>query len=437
MVGIPYNEEKEPPVHLNEGEHYIFDRYVFLGLTPDAAENDIHTAIRNKRAANHPDAFNQQTKDHQPDMLAKAEHNRILVDICAEILTNPARKAAYDERLAWFREHHPELISDDGREIQGSGLFFVAVDQLLSGEPPDHSFMERALSEADVKDRALNRLRRDYQECLQDPDAPPTEREATREDLLEALLKRLEVMRYREDYAWQKAGVYGMRQYAPKVPYIDDYKATIADRIAEVRKKDIPEAVATKAAGLISGLTPPLLLTDERHGGSGQEPGALARLEDVDIERITAQLQEAFEQRTHTLKMLSGQKQALLQEIFSLLSTDSVAEGKTSGKTEIVLLLPKENGPPVAALSMLFEDRALKEERVMRGSDDRTEALLGKTLDEMRALPLEHNTYAIEYHPELTEYTHAFLSYCYQKYKGEELGFPLEKTGRHTTPGTP
>ncbi|MFO0006395.1 MAG: hypothetical protein ACK559_35255, partial [bacterium] len=46
-----------------EGVDYIFDRYAFLKLEPDATEEAIKEAITLKRCANHPDRLVQTSAE--------------------------------------------------------------------------------------------------------------------------------------------------------------------------------------------------------------------------------------------------------------------------------------------------------------------------------------------------------------------------------------
>src|ERR1700722_1468379 len=115
---------------------FIFDRYAFLELEPTATRGEIEAAITDRRAKNHPD----RTRHLDPALQDKAAATWAIVDKCAEVLLDDALRPSYDERLAYFKEEKPELVTNSPEpNIIFLERDFIDVDLLASGGTPDAS----------------------------------------------------------------------------------------------------------------------------------------------------------------------------------------------------------------------------------------------------------------------------------------------------------
>jgi len=84
-----------------------------LGVLPDAAPLDIHTAWQARRAALQPGAL----AGAPPDVLSAADRARQVVDKAWAVLGDPATRALYDEQIGFARPG--EGLSSPGRGPSG------------------------------------------------------------------------------------------------------------------------------------------------------------------------------------------------------------------------------------------------------------------------------------------------------------------------------
>lgn len=388
-----------------EGQDYIFDRYAYLGLEPDADESAIKAAIKQKRIENHPDNFVRAGEE----IRQTAEATLVHVEDCATILLDAEKRPHYDERLAWFKENHPTLVSDSGVAIISLNSVRVDLDGLVKGIIPDQTAMKKrlALLAPDVSDAQLHLFRKMYQADPTDEDVLTTYREA--------LERRLTVIGITEDLAWEAAGFYGHIDARNEQSIIaSQYADLVEDEIQEAVEIAIPHAVNERALALMSGVGTPLALPA---GPVAEEEivergSALTTLDDAAKDHIVAAAREAFESRTHAIKQLAEKKQNILQELLDLNPTYKLNTVEGAKETQVLMLREDETGEKkvIATLVASADDETNFSMDLISDYD-------GKTLEEIQALDFSKDTIAFELNPNVS-YIVAQAFHSMMKHRG-------------------
>jgi len=215
-----------------DGVDYIFDRYAFLGLSPDATKEEIQAAIKIKRAENHPDRIGKTGDEIQKT----AEQQRILADQAEIVLLNDDIRPIYDATLQQFKDQYPHLVSNDGHAIidLGHQKIRVDLDSILGEAPGDSVEIKQSLAQQVGYDPAqLAKAERLYQKLPDDSDAQDLYRDA--------LMTKHLYLTVVEDDAWYQAGVQGEFAFDSRQHYgADDYAEFVQQRIAGVIDDKIP-----------------------------------------------------------------------------------------------------------------------------------------------------------------------------------------------------
>ena len=289
-----------------EGVDYIFDRYAFLGLEPDATEDVIEEVIKLKRGENHPDRLVKAG----PKVLETAQRQRDLLDQAAQILLNPEIRPLYDVRLAEFKQQSPGLISSDGREIidLSGRRFRFDLDRLLGDDPSKSIDVEAKVgSYRHFDEKDFTRKQRLYKKYPDDD---------VRIEYRQALLTKLTHVTLLEDMAWARAGVDRPPSHAmDRILAPADHVEAVEEKIDQVATGIIPAYVQQRGGLMMLGMAKnPLLLP-----GSADAPAAAAPVENFTADAVIAQAQRNFQQRSEQIKEIASQKSQLLAEILPFL----------------------------------------------------------------------------------------------------------------------
>lgn len=366
-----------------EGIDYIFDRYAFLGITPDADIPDIEKAIKAKRTANHPDNFVRAEDEERKN----AQHKFVLAGEIEDFLLNPDIKPIYDEKLKWFRDHHPELISNDGRSIinLGSTRIRVDLDRMLGDTPVIQAGIEKYIvDQTGHSENGLARKRRLFQRDPDDTDL--------RDEYVDGLLRKLTYITVMEQEAWQRAGVDGvLRHNVLDMQEPSDHVALVGQQIAHVRDEMIPSNTAQRGQMIMLGMAkPPLLLQ-----GTVDEPAGT--MMPFQPQELIVQAQTNFEQRSRDIVHWAEQKVAVLDEIMPLLPTEYLTPTRHTGTAVIHLLQAAEDQAPATVISSFCVN---EQEQTLY---DISSKFNGLTLEQLRQERLDHTHIAVTSHREIQD----------------------------------
>lgn len=356
---------------------YIFDRYAFLGVNPDASIEELRTEIRRRRAENHPDKL-----VHVSDAIRRtAEREMDLVNDCARVLLDEALRVRFDEKLAAFKETAPHLVSTSGTAIIDPSRFRLDLESLLDSNITDISHLEaQATQMAGYSEKRLERARSRFTKEPNDADA--------REQLREQLTAKLIYLTVIEDYYWLRAGVAGavQRDAFSRASHSQEVLAHLDTTLEQVRL-GIGQKVVERHAIAQLGLAPMLLL-----GNSMEQPDT----ENI-THAITTAAKQAFELRIEDLKVLVADKKVVLDELLVVARTRQLKPVAESGLIDIMLV--KSDAEPDEAWP---GDEFVQLGVVMRldtNTDVMSPILVELTPEELTSWPNE--LYALEPNPEI------------------------------------
>lgn len=332
-----------------EGQDWIFDRYAFLGLEPDASDKDIAAAIRKKIAENHPDRVTHLGENLQ----AEAARTRRLIKQVVDILTVPEQKVAFDALLRTFKDANLKLVSVTGNPIISVGRERIDLDILSKPEDDRGVSTVQQMMAAQFPDNSeiLQGARGLYESR---PDgAKPIARNIYRQELL----KRLEHLRFKEQSIFTMAGFHNANVSGDRIQHSDEYAGCIEDLRARVASS-IPKVLDVRLEMKSIGFQVPKLLEDSQSSQSSQEdeaePLALAILSK---EEVVEKLRDAFIKRTEQLAELAKEIEQTLQEILQLTEHGVIKEAVGKPK-RIIAVMMLAGDRPVAAWQIDLDTNA-------------------------------------------------------------------------------
>lgn len=274
---------------------YIFDRYAFLELSPEASADVIRQAIARRRAEIHPDKL--RSKD--ASILQRADILRELLDSCAKVLLNAELRAAYDVRLQQMRAETPRLVSPSGVPIYDASRVRVNVEGLLADPEADIEGLEQFAASLTGHDEAvLQRARARYAKYPDELDF--------REALRDALSRKLAYLAGLEDHFWLKAGIQAGSTlnedtFATSAEHFPEQLERLETRLRE----DVRGAVTARSGYASLGFTPVLRLA---YSGQSHEHAG-------DNEALVAAATNAFSSRLQSLRDLTARKAEVVAEL--------------------------------------------------------------------------------------------------------------------------
>ncbi len=333
-----------------EGVDYIVDRYAVLGVAPDSDAQTIHKAVRDARARNHPDRLGRASEK----ILLTARRQMELINRAAEVLEDPDLRAGYDERLAHFRQHEPELISTTGVAMVSLTRQHIDVDALMAGtiavDVHTQAFAEFAQITGHTPE-ALARAERLLAALPDDPDTRALARQARVHHWIHCLLD--------QQVAWTNAGV-NNRHYQPKTqdsPYeIVDHTRDYLDHLTE---KAIPDLLALRHGATALKLAPPLRLLG--HDGSlpagdGNEPNQALVTAEAQA-AAEARVLASFKERSEAVLDAAHQTQEALAKALELTPFHVFRQAPVGAPIDFIVVLgePQDDNAltPIAALRLI------------------------------------------------------------------------------------
>ncbi len=385
-----------------EGADYLFNRYAFLGVAPDADDDAILAAIRTKKSENHPDRHAHVSEEAQ----RAAKRNWAYTELCEEQLTDPTKRQNFDALLAYFAEHRPDVISASGSPIISLKYTRVSLQDLLGKMPSSDEHDKRVAQHVGFNPRSLTILERVYQADPTDPDA----REAYREMLVKGIM-HYDLL---QDGVWEQAGVHiGESDRNAMRIHLDDISEGVHKRIAAIADS-LPERVAQHVGLLESGLAKPLLLTHdgETQGSHPHESTALA----THAADVVDAAKENLAKRTNRVKELAAKQQELTGKLLDTLETWPLSPDGVDTDVKRVCLMRQETPESDYVCMVTFVVNPSE------GKLDLDVSLNGKTLEEIRQDSGTVTTTGIEMHNEVQDWP-MYATYTYDKMqKGREVG---------------
>jgi len=381
---------------LVEGQDYIFDRYAFLGLTPDADGEAIKAAIKERKSQNHPDRHERVS----PEARKVAERQWALVEKCEATLTDPEKRAAFDALLAEFREHKPDVISENGNAIWSANYTRISLQDMLGDAPSTAEHDANIASIVGFKPGKLNLLEKIYLADPTDPDA----REAYRDELVKAIAH----YGISNDSAWEQAGVtIGKKDTGGMRIHLDDFTGRVETRIKEIAEA-IPQQVQEHFGLLASGMAAPLMLTQssEARGSVPSTPVA------VNVEDASEIARENFLKRTHRLKENAAKHQEMVGKLLDTLEIWPLSPEGLETETQRICVMRRETpeSEPTCVVEFTLNASVNKLDIDM--------SLRGKTLAELKEVSAGMQANAIEMHDEITDLP-VYATYVFEKQQRE------------------
>ena len=335
-----------------EGVDYIVDHYAVLGVDPQADADTVHQAIREVRARNHPDRLGRASDE----ILRTAQRQTDLANRAAAVLENPERRAGYDERLAHFRQHHPELISTTGVPIVSASRQRIDVDGLLAGTPdtPSLALHSKAFAEfaqlAGHTPEALERAERLLAALPDDPDTRAMARQARVHHWIQCLVD--------QELAWTFAGIHN-RDLKPAIdhnPY--EGAAHTIHSLAHLAETVLPDLLSQRHSATALGLAPPLRLLGHDHPDADkdkEEEGNV--LTDVDTQAaILKQVLTSFQERSKAVLDAAHRVQESLAQALELTPFHVFRTAPAGAPIDFILVmgdpLDDTSSTPISALRM-------------------------------------------------------------------------------------
>ncbi len=287
---------------------YVFDRYVYLGLTPDATEEEIAKIIKIRKAQNHPDAVARLDEELKKAAAAKWE----MIEKCEAVLLTPEIRAAYDARLDEFKKNRPDRVMDHDAHfvfLDPSGVK-VDVDFLLGTGTLDlkeKREQEKMLSGFDEK--AFDRAKRFYDKDPADADSIAMYREA--------LYQKLAYLEAMDKAQWAAAGILGEGGEASREELMDAglLQKRIQQRIAEVKDEFIPQSITHQVTmGLLGYDKNPMLLLTQQ----GASADIAAVRDDSILQSKIDIAQRRFAELSGAIDAATAERAAVLEAIIDL-----------------------------------------------------------------------------------------------------------------------
>lgn len=297
---------------------YIFDRYAYLGVEPTASTETLRREITRRRAENHPDKL-LRVSDAIRETAAR---DMELANDCARVLLDDAIRARYDERLAEFKQHEPQLVSTSGTPILDPTRFRIDLESLLDTNIRDYAELEaQAARLSGFDEKRLARAKTRFEKEPDDLDM--------REQFREQLLANLVFLSVIEDYYWQKAGVYGgtERNALSRASHSDDVLTYLNERVDAVKARIESAAVERHAVAQL-GFVPLLLLG---HHSAGADAADITR-------ELAEAATQSFEVRIEELRALVERKKKVIDDLLLVPRTRQLKADTGSGVLDIMLI---------------------------------------------------------------------------------------------------
>lgn len=381
-----------------EGTDYLFDRYAFLGIERTADAAAIAGAIRKKKVENHPDLYMKASEEAR-ELTAQLWD---LTERCEAVLTDPVKRATFDARLRYFTDKKPELISPNADIPTSDNHTFVSVNHLLSDvNPRIMEKIEGAAGSIGFHARQLDIMERMYREQPDDLEL----RDAYRQSIAAGLM----YYGILEDGVWGQTGVrLGLHDKQTMMTHVSQFQAATQATIQRVADS-IEGRVHDQLGLLTSGLSVPQMLLPGPDGAltPAESPQQALAASAVIVDTARENLKE----RTHRLAALAEKRQMLVEKLLDTMQIWPInADPQAKGYPQVCVMSDYQDG---ATMRCIRNFRFGGETGIEYG--DR--ALIGKSLDELKAACGDTPTIAIEAHDELMDWP-MYATFAAEKFKG-------------------
>jgi hypothetical protein len=369
-----------------EGVDYIFDRYAYLGISPDSSAKEIRAAIRTLRASAHEDRL----QNVNSAILAKAKELNEMADLCAAMLVPSDVRELYDAKLQEFKANKPEFVSTDGRPIICLDAERVDIEGLLENADGDFKKLETAVQlQAGYNPRQLETLKKMAESSPDDNDLQQLYRQQVTRKLAYATVM--------EECAWRRAGIVTSGPEADLLAHAEDYAEHNDGLISKYRDEHIPTALDRRGNAVAIGMAKPvLLLTFNDASWVAARPERQAASSDAEILKIA---QENFDNAAVAIRRYSALKQEAMDELVALTPLHILfrPENLTDGQ-RIVYLMNEATEEQEPTLMATFNFLRIGNVVTPSGVTVETETV---TLSALRQRPHEHPSIAAIHNPEI------------------------------------
>lgn len=338
-----------------EGVDYIFDRYAYLKLEPTATQQEIHKAVKLKRAGLHDDKI----RNLDDELKENARRVRAAVERCAEVLEDDAKRKLYDQRLEHFKATAPQLVTSNPHTVPFDPTRErFDFEGLLHDKDDSYDLLEAKARELTHYDPAA-----DQKAAARYKKNPKNAR--TRREYSEQLTLRLNYLTAMEQVVWLGAGFNTAKKTRGLIQAPEDYTSASDAAIADTRTRVIAETVGLRKGMVALGMaSPPLLL---EYNGSASSAGEKPAMPDDLTEKIIDTVREKFDLRTQRIRDNAQAKADTLQALLEL-SPTYIFRHVTAGadnQRSVHLFRPAETGEPRLMVTFNF----LREGHTMRSTD--------------------------------------------------------------------
>lgn len=387
---------------------YWPDHYAFLNVEQGATLKEISHAIRDFRAAVHPD----QNRRANEEMKLVLERLRKHLDEAEEVLIDTdGLRVAFDD----YRAQHPERIATVNR---GDGVLTIPsgavtplnpetmnLDALLSGKLPDFNpeMAQKALRLAGESggNTSLAAMREAHKAL---PDNA-----AILGGYKSALADELMLTSVALGGAWQSAGASSIATNFIKSAG-DPYRPllSVEETIQDVTHDILPNTIQQRANALLERKTDrPLLLP----APDKEETTALMSPTDIQVSQITQIAQNAFLKRTKQIKEAHSKRAQLIQELLALSETFVFCDS-FDDKSQVMVHILVDVGEGLASyfpFLITLEDNGI-------AGHDMIDNLRGASQQGLLSQSHTVNSYGIVFSPEVGEDIGAHLYHVLHKY---------------------
>lgn len=324
---------------------YIFDRYAYLELTPEAGKPEIHRAIVRRRAGLHTDKITNL----DDELKQRADQKRDLIDGCAAILENDEVRAVYDERLTWFKAEKPHLVSNSGTAILDPTAPRFQYESLLQEAGDHYDVLQTKAAEMtgyDARqDAAAGRRHK----------ARPGDEEL-RDAYRHHIGKRLTYLTAMEHVAWLSAGYGTDDKTRQSALYPDEYLQLTDDLITDIRDRVVPEVIGQRQNLVALGMSKPMLMLAYEGQETNTDAGQAVAVNEAATALVVRTVQERFDSKAGRIREIARQKQETMEELLGLSPTYVFNRPRklVDGPMTIYVLAEREEAEPTLIATFNF-----------------------------------------------------------------------------------
>lgn len=322
------------PIH---GIDYLVDYYAILSIDRNTSPEQIVSAYKMKILQYHPDLYARAA----PEIKRQVQEKSVMILRAHEILSDPGKKAAYDEALRTF---DPNLISATGEAIYDprSRRKKVDVDFLVGGAKwhQKEEVFKLIGSMSGYNENVFGLIEQQFKSA----EVPSPE---LREAYKQALRTKKTYLSLLEEVAWDEAGILNQGKIKG-IHYAQEY-GNKARELVEKSRADIVQGIEARVLSLSSGVGFQALTegdyTYDAHTAREHSVELRKRLEEVAL--------RSFEVQVPKIEDLAQQKAQVLEELVELTDWEYFPPNQDA-HNKLLLFVPWQ-GKVFTAISYQFE----------------------------------------------------------------------------------